>query len=277
MVPVHRETDVTPMKYTIDWISGTNGKVRDAMELAGFARQVTGAKRLKEAKGMYGYKVALKDDYGILFESGARADMGTHIQASGLAMNSLMLRFDAWKRLMKMIEVIKPARIDLAVDTTSDFAGTFAKALEDGQIRTKAGSWSVIRSDKGGLTAYVGSRSSDRFLRVYNKAREQNISDMAWTRIELECKGAAAIDAKGVIMSHGVADTCKSWIRGFADCDIPEWRQAFDGKAVYWKSPKGSTNTRRWLLDTCAPAMKRLIQEGDDDLFSDFSHLVFDD
>jgi len=41
-------------------------------------------------------------------------------------------------------------------------------------------------------TAYIGSRSSDIYHRVYDKATEQGISGMLWTRYELECKGNVA-------------------------------------------------------------------------------------
>ena len=263
------------MKYTVDWLSGTNSVVRDDKELAVFARQLTHAKRLRPTKGHYGYSVALTDENGVIFESGARDDMGTHVQASGLALNSLLMRADAYDRLMHMINAIRPARVDLAVDSDQDFAADFAAELEKGAIVTKASAWSVIRSNKGGLTAYVGSRSSDRFLRVYNKGVEQGLSDLAWTRIELENKGAAAIEAKGLINAIGIHATCKGWIPGFADCNLSPWRAAFDGKAIYWKSPKGATNTRRWLLDVCAPAMRKLIESGDESIFSDFTHEVF--
>src|SRR4029453_1584469 len=40
-----------------------------------------------------------------------------------------------------------------------------------------------------GYTVYIGARSSDRFVRIYNKAVEQKLKDgSVWTRCEVEFK-----------------------------------------------------------------------------------------
>ena len=41
-------------------------------------------------------------------------------------------------------------------------------------------------SDKG--TIYFGSRTSKVFIRIYDKALEQGLDDVEWTRVELELK-----------------------------------------------------------------------------------------
>lgn len=263
------------MKYSIDWLSGTNWQRRDELQLQAFAHRMTGKRDSKPARAMYGYQYAVKNPDGIIFESGAREDMGTHIQASGTALTSLLNRTEGLFLLTNMIASIVPSRIDLAVDTDTAFVSAFAKQAENGVLNTRARRWSIINSQDNGQTVYIGSRSSEQFLRVYNKGSEQGLSDIPWTRIELENKGSAAIAVKGAIRAASIPSCCKTYIRGFCDSDLPEWRAAFDGPAIYHKSNKGITNTRAWLLETCAPAMRRLIDDGDDLIFPDFVARVF--
>lgn len=51
----------------------------------------------------------------------------------------------------------------------------------------------VITGGLGGWTCYLGSRTSDRYLRIYDKQKQSNDTyyERAW-RIELECKGDVA-------------------------------------------------------------------------------------
>jgi len=52
-----------------------------------------------------------------------------------------------------------------------------------------------------GSTVYLGSRSSDAFLRVYDKALERGLTDgQLWTRLELECKGKLAHAIVGAML-----------------------------------------------------------------------------
>jgi hypothetical protein len=264
------------MKYSIDWLSGTNWLTRDEAQLRSFMYRITGKRDSKAARAMYGYQYALTNSDGILFESGAREDMGTHIQASGVALTSLMQRSEGMGILMDMIASVVPARIDLAVDSDEAFVNAFAEQAKTGVLITKARAWSVIESQQNGQTVYVGSRSSDQFLRVYNKGAEQGLSDVPWTRIELESKSGAAVAVKGAIRAASIPLVCTTYIRGFCDSDLPQWRAAFDDPAIYYHSVKGKSDTRRWLLDACAPSMRRLIADGDETLFSEFTHKVFD-
>lgn len=230
--------------------------------------------QFKTARAMYGYRTAI-EYRGVVFESEGRDDMGTHIWASGAALAGIAQRIGGIDTLTGIIDKVIPARIDLAVDTDTAFVSKFAKLAKHGKLRTRAKSWSVINSQDNGQTVYIGSRSSNQFLRVYNKASEQGMNGMEWTRIELESKSDAAIAAKGVILAHNIPFATQSLIRGFCDCDLPDWKRAFIAEPVYVTSPHRATQTREWLLGVVATAMRRLIEAGDDTLFEDFVHKVF--
>lgn len=99
------------------------------------------------------------------------------------------------------------SRVDIAVtvclEEPDQFIGesTYAQASNFRAWHpTSAMPW-IVQDDDGGCTAYVGHRTSDRFLRVYNKAAEALKSEDAagilhykncW-RYELECKGTVAL------------------------------------------------------------------------------------
>lgn len=262
------------MRYSVDWLSGTHWRARSEQETSAFAHQLFGRVNLSECKPLFGYQWAFKAG-GIIVESGEREDMGTHVYATGSALSGLTDRHDGYERLMSLIDTITPARLDLAVDSDRDFSEGFEFAAKRGKLTTRAKKWSVIQSQENGRTVYIGSRQSGQFLRVYNKASQMGLSNDTWTRIELESKGKAAIAAKGVVMANGIASAAQSLIRGFCDCDIPEWREAFQCEPLYVSSNKGKGNTRDWIMNQCAPAFKRLVDEGDTTLLDEFLKAVY--
>lgn len=98
------------------------------------------------------------------------------------------------------------SRVDLAVTVRlaerDDLLGesTYAQAENHYDAHPKTAIPSIIQDGAGGCTVYVGRRTSDRFLRVYNKAAESIAGGdpiaiarypNCW-RYELECKGSAA-------------------------------------------------------------------------------------
>ncbi len=96
---------------------------------------------------------------------------------------------------------IKFTRVDLAIDTNDTRISPhgIADDWRKGRVETKARKMSEITSandngDYAGHTVYIGSRTSEQFLRVYDKAAEQE-TDNHLTRIELELKGHVAFEA----------------------------------------------------------------------------------
>lgn len=82
-----------------------------------------------------------------------------------------------------VLQEFKITRVDFAWDVPGDFAGVFQEANPK---------CTYVRSPTG-TTVYVGERSSSRFLRVYDKAKEIKAKTgvdigVQLTRVELECK-----------------------------------------------------------------------------------------
>jgi phage replication initiation protein len=142
-----------------------------------------------------------------------------------------------WSRLRHDMPVyhVRITRCDIALD---DYEGVHgideAKALwESGAFITSGlppKSQQVINSDGSGDTFYVGSRSSDKFFRVYEKGRQLagtkgKLADFSgcihWVRWELELKGNCRVIPYDVLTSplvyfKGAYPRALSWVVSLA-------------------------------------------------------------
>jgi len=138
-------------------------------------------------------------------------------------------------------------------------------AYFNGEIKTVAKTLTRTTSfPKGGDTVYIGSRVSERMLRGYNKAVEQNIVDgSSWLRLELEIK---KLRARATLWA--IASTPQTrWVinrafRDFVDWDNDEYRLATDDNfASIADVPRKMPNLLHWLQTQVAPAAARYQNE----------------
>jgi hypothetical protein len=87
---------------------------------------------------------------------------------------------------------IRCTRFDLAVDIDDRFLSPYWDI--DGSIVTAYSTTkkTVTSDSDGGFTIYVGSRQSDKMLRLYDKGAEQGQQPETWYRLELEIKAGQA-------------------------------------------------------------------------------------
>jgi len=130
-------------------------------------------------------------------QTGVRVNLGENLSTqgwqvvlSGKALNS----FDAHEHLLNFLSVWKGkvTRTDFAIDLIDSGLSVmkFADEYREEHGDDGAKSFSFIKS-RSGETAYVGSRTSERMLRFYDKGGEQGVP-VDWLRVELECKGSYA-------------------------------------------------------------------------------------
>lgn len=124
-------------------------------------------------------------------------------------------------------------RIDVAIDVLDDDRASIAALVDSvrsGETRLKGKQHSVIQSVSRGMvgtTLYIGSRKSDKYIRVYDKAAEQGLKGKNWTRIELEAKGDYAASLGMRILSDGYGLAIAELSRAI-DCPLEWWREALD-------------------------------------------------
>lgn len=138
------------------------------------------------------YAVSLVDR-----QTGVRVNLGENLSSQGWQVvcdGKALAEFDVNGILRHFLEVWKGkvTRADFAIDliwsglSVIEFAEDYRREHGDDASR----SFSLITS-KTGETAYIGSRTSERMLRFYNKGKQQNVP-IDWLRVELEAKGAHA-------------------------------------------------------------------------------------
>lgn len=195
-----------------------------------YAAQILGLNGEIRGFGRYGYTRTYGDDsLGIYFsEEREKCTM----QATGSGMDALREvwgnELDALRALSNLRGVTSP-RLDYAWDIHSISASPSHvwDAHGDEKMRTKAKTISRIQSrgESHGYTVYLGSRSSDRFIRVYDKSAQLRSLAEFVTRIELVTARKWADKLYTESLGHGatepsraiVADMIPHWGVGWAD------------------------------------------------------------
>jgi hypothetical protein len=164
----------------------------------------------------------------------------------------------------------KCTRIDLAIDVKDNslLMGDIEQMASEHNWKGTAHSSTTIKSNDGkGCTVYMGSRSSERFVRIYDKAAQlAQLGD--WVRIEAEIKGdsargvARAIAASG---SEGLGIIAQSVIKRVCDFPCKEWDYVFDGKIIDVGTPKeNEKQTEKWILGQVASAIAKFERQHPD-------------
>ena len=160
-------------------------------------------------------------------------------------------------------------RIDLAVDGLPASVGDVEKAWreDEGAIRCRAerdsfGSFSNAQ----GQTFAIGSRLSQRYMRVYNAHGP--------VRVELECKGNAALVVGALLMLTTSPEKWGAFIMGafaeFIDFGTSWWKAFMGGAArlrlgVSCVAEVALADVRRWLMRQVAPSLGLLLIAGGGD------------
>ena len=200
------------------------------------------------------------DDIGIAYHDGHK-DV-TLIQISGKGME--LFRND--NRDLELLSDWKDrvTRIDIATDIITDLeAEDFAKCR--GTSRLKDGGHHP--SDTG-ITWYIGSRSSDRFARVYRYNPPLPRSDRV--RIEFQLNDDQAKHAAPGILSKGLVAYRDELFRVAAfNHPLLEYNpNGIKAPSAPRLSSKGGTAL--WLYQAVLPALRRLKENGDDEVLIDF-------
>lgn len=189
----------------IDWYAFTTNEKR-----VSFPVGLT--KKWEDSVPFRGYTSARRFTDGRLESHSMRKEMGIHVQYSGSCLTEISPTVDGlsvvlWHNALD----VKTTRIDLALDIRDGNLDLLA--LYDDFINRRVESHvktaSKIESTEG-LTVYFGSRSSEGFLRVYDKAREQGVEG-DWKRAEMEFKGTKARNVVKMLVEN---DNPSQLIRG---------------------------------------------------------------
>lgn len=207
---------------------------------------------------LQGYAKAIVNKSGVRVNfSRPGSPNGVHVVYSGRTLQT----YD-WESLLVDAFILdgQVTRIDIALDVMDspiDILELY-RHMKEGRCITQSKKYSYIEGNTG-QTLYVGSRQSERMLRVYDKAAEQG-STGQWVRFELEVKGAKARQIAHYVSIEG-SGAIPALIADFATFVDYQWPDGnpFEAEAINLPSIKGKeTDTAKWLETGVLPSFKRV-------------------
>lgn len=270
--------------WSIDWLSVTfkdglkDKQVRDAVSF-GFPR-----KAWTDGTPKFGYKHMIQHPLGhlIMFHPG-RPEMGVHLSMGGRALRAISEGGHPATEMLSwgLKEGGKVTRIDLAIDVYDHEIDLVALASGP-RIKDAPGSarkWSQVKGSDGGCTVYIGSRQSDKFLRIYDKAVETGQLDRPWTRFELEIKGDTAkqVAWEFAMLPDGEKATyIKGIMKAMFNPQDALYQQIMNAQAVQVSAGRDTDdNTLEWLMNSVSKTLaKTILRRSDVQVWEAFSRAV---
>lgn len=252
-VPVTRGSGNQFLSQKLHWIEGTF-KGRNVVSLP-----ETLPSKFVETRAFNGYTAgSLFEDGRILMTNPERPDMGAHLLWQGDACDQCPI--DPKNLVKHLLNAnFSFSRLDLAIDCIGFNLRPERATEEIDKKRCKTRAKSAPRQDDAiqtGYTQYVGKKTSEIFLKLYDKAAEMGTNE-DHTRVELTARHARADHAAREIVR---GTDFRSMVVAFADFPFwDEWKEIMDAIPVKLPAERSETNTERWLLDACAPALARVI------------------
>lgn len=218
----------------------------------------------RTAKPLFGYTSAYQSGYGTLVMYG-KQEMGVHVQYSGQALYMLDINgVEADDIIRNAVSLgARATRADIALDIYNGVSGadSFTNAVKLGKAITSSKTWKNLENEAGGKTCYIGARSSERMVRVYDKKAERasqfiEVSSDSWIRVEAELKGDRAKDFMNACKDNELLDVMRAHLKGAIDFPtIKDWNEAlnFDHAVVQpTETKRKDTKTRHWLMSVVA-------------------------
>lgn len=268
-VTVTRGSEPEILSQRVHWIAGTFKGLKTP-ELPTILSQ-----KFIECKAFNGYTAGSRFSDGRQhWTNPSRPEMGVHIQWDGEACDNCPIEpLD----LITALQRLKFAftRIDFAIDAMN-FGLRPEKATEEirnGRIKTRSREF-PIRNDARhpGYSQYVGKKSSEVYLKLYDKAAEMGVQQ-DWTRIELTVRHERADKAAAALVFD---NDFRRLVVAFVD--FPSWDTWHSIMAVApTKLPaeRQTSQTKLWLLRSCASALaKQMHLDGDDHFYFQFLDAV---
>lgn len=221
------------------------------------------------SKPMFGYTSAYISSRGTIAMCGSH-QMGIHCIWSGQSLQALEAAGISPEGIIKNANNLggRATRVDIAIDIYNGRAGVmvYKTAIHHGRCHTSSRSWRTMENGEGGQTLYIGSRASERMVRIYDKKAERaaafvEVGADSWIRAEVELKGDRARDFLRACRDNDLTDVMQSFLVTTVDFpDITEWQEATrtSGKHVEpTETKRKTTKTRHWLMSVIAPVLAR--------------------
>jgi DNA relaxase NicK len=174
---------------------------------------------------------------GRVFWSPARHEMGVHVRlpAKALALACGAIDFFTLALDMRLMGM-EFTRVDFCADDTIGHLDldVIIAAVKAGSVVMRFKKWVLIENSEGGRTLSFGSRVSDTYVRIYDKAKEQHEHGHR-IRVEMELKKERANLAMVALLQlwdkSKITATVFGWLRSAIDFRVPN---KSDGTKSRW-------------------------------------------
>lgn len=201
-------------KIIIDWLQFTLLR-DDGLEIVFRILRLNPGDFERLDKGGLGYKDQLINNNVRIYYNG-NPGMGINTSISGRGCRYMESQgINLWSLVFRLAQSAKIniTRLDLALDTDAKLIDKMRKSIDNKKYISKSRSISYIcKSGKKSTrteTIYLGSRSSDLMIRIYDKAVEQGLEEIDWERWEIVLKKEKIIEAIP-LLKKGISQTFRN-------------------------------------------------------------------
>lgn len=142
----------------------------------------------------------------------------------------------AWDSLLEWIsEKGNLTRLDIAFDDHEGLLDleVIATATHMGHYVSRVQDHEVIYTKRKGITVYLGSQKSERYLRFYDKAKERNREEEGhWVRMEMQLRDVHARSFAQFLTKMTMGEALAGVVAGFVRFADPSG----DGNKCRWKT-----------------------------------------
>lgn len=259
---------------TIDWIGYTFHNMSADLEQKDLYPPGLTRRGFQRNKGLLGYPIVWEFEDGRLeLNNPNNTRMGTHVIYSGSTLATLY-----YSHGLTPLEILQfyfnkatLARLDLCHDIFEQRINfdQLIRQAKRGKAVTRAKNVKRVKEILGtGDTLYVGSETSEKRCRIYDKAAEQELIWLQWTRVELQTRNDVAREVELIIQANNYqVGVIPELIRGFIDFpDYDQWHAAFDVDSLEVTVPRSRvSSSREWLQKQVIRAIAREIAKEDGD------------
>lgn len=248
---------MTVNKVCLDWLTWYSDEVKDMGKMRAWFLdrncKIPGeSERVKVLRRFPGYKKG-----GVSY---GENDSGAVLVSEGEVSSELALFLisEAWSSYAHITRI----DIQVTVPKPENYKGM---AMLKG-FRTIYSNPSIIVDSQGNSTLYLGSRSSEKMFRLYEK---YDIDGKPYLRYEVETKGAIARELWPPVIDTEIArgylknESGKLLHTKYSKKQFKAIESVLDGFGVKAKVMKENPNTVQWLNDSVTPALIKLLNNHD--------------
>lgn len=258
----------------IDWITATYIPLagRQLYEINTYTDSLVTARRIFAKLGMQDENIVttnISKHYDFTWKetrSGITLDLSRTGRAQGFRLVATGQNLSEYGDASELVARLrtggwKLTRLDIAVDVIDgiETVGEIAEAWKElhGELKPYSSKHDVRRN---GEMFTIGSRQSNRYLRIYDKAKEQNVN-MRWLRCELELKGEIAAKVMDVAEDNPAQLAALALpLLGLPNSELAQVLEEVSGgeSSPAVKIPRVKTNRDLWICNLVIPSITKL-------------------